>query len=222
MEKSNADKLIDRIEDAKDWLEKAKVEYKNSNPERGGLILNLAQAEVKHAWELSHQQYVSKTVTPFNRKPSCHSNLKYIIPIAASLVLVTGLGVGVRLSGVFSPTLKSKTVPIVSKTNRQTTLRNQKIVTVNKTPSSSMTGSETKHRDDVVAQIQPAPSNTPVAFPTTGIKSNNTQARYADAAPERTGINIINSKPVLKEVSKLSIDEDALTKEASHSLRIGK
>jgi hypothetical protein len=222
MEKSKADKLIDRIEDAKDWLEKAKVEYKNSNPERGGLILNLAQAEVKHAWELSREQYVSNTVTQLNHEPKHHSKLKYIIPVAASLVLVTSLGVGVRLSGIFSPALKSKAVPQVSQTNHKATLRNEKIETVSQTSSSASLTGLTQHGNDVVTQTNPTPSRMPVVQSVTNMNSTNKQLRYADSVLNRTETNITDSKPVLKAVSKLSIDEDALTKEASHSLRIGK
>ncbi len=222
MEKTKADKLIDKIENAKDWLEKAKDEYKNSNPERAGLILNLAQAEVKHAWELSHEQSVSKTVTPFHGKPERRSNLKYIIPIAASLVLVAGLGVGVRLSGLFSPALKSKNVSLAQEINSGATLPNQEIATVSKASSPSLTELKTTDKDDVVTQTDLTASNPPVDQTATGIKANNKQVRYADSIPERAKTSVVDSKPALKAVSRLSIDEDALTKEASHSLRIGK
>ncbi|HBF37499.1 MAG TPA: hypothetical protein DDW50_09285 [Firmicutes bacterium] len=220
MEKPNTDRLIDRIDDAKDWLEKAKTEYRNSNPERGGLILNLAQAEVKHAWELSHQQYVSKSVTPLNREQPHRSNLKYILPIAASLVLVTGLGVGVRMSGVLSPFAKSKPVLTVQTSSGPKALRKTRNVADNK--AQRVPVSETRPSDEVVAQIHPTPSSIPVIQPTAGVKQNNTPVGYTDSASNRTASNMIDEKPALKAVSKLSIDEDALTKEASHSLRIGK
>lgn len=222
MEKTKADKLIDKIENAKDWLEKAKDEYKNSNPERAGLILNLAQAEVKHAWELSHEQSVSKTVTPFQREPARRSTLKYIIPIAASLVLVAGLGVGARLSGLFSPALKSKNVSLAQGINSGATLPNQKIATVGKTSSPSLAELKTTNQDDTVAQTDLAASNPPVTQPATDTKPNNKQVRYADSVVERAKASVVESKPAIKAVSRLSIDEDALTKEASHSLRIGK
>ena len=222
MEKTNADVLIDRIEDAKDWLEKAQVEYKNSNPVRGGLILNLAQAEVKHAWELSHQQYVSKTVTPLNREPSYHSKRKYILPIAASLIVVTGLGVGIRLSGVLAPAQKQKAVPMVQTNHPQEISRKPENMAVSKTTSPSKTVSETEQKYQTVAQTHLTPSSTPVVQPAAAMKQNNLAESYTNAAAIRNGSNIVDEKPVLKPVSKLSIDEDALTKEASHSLRIGK
>ncbi len=222
MEKTKADKLIDKIENAKDWLEKAKDEYKNSNPERAGLILNLAQAEVKHAWELSHEQSVSKTVTPFQRKPARRSNLKYIIPIAASLVLVAGLGVGARLSGLFSPALKSKNVSLAQEIKPGASLPNQGIATVGKISSPSPAELKTTDKDDVVAQTDLATGNPPVAQPVEDTKLHNKQVRYADSMVERVKTSVVDSKPALKAVSRLSIDEDALTKEASHSLRIGK
>ncbi len=221
MEKTKADKLIDKIENAKDWLEKAKDEYKNSNPERAGLILNLAQAEVKHAWELSHEQSVSKTVTPFQRKPARRSNLKYIIPIAASLVLVAGLGVGARLSGLFSPALKSKNLSLAQQMKPGAILPNQEIATVGKTPP-SVAELKTTDQDDAVAQTELAAGNPPVAQPVEDTKLHNKQVRYADSMAERAKTSVVDSKPALKAVSRLSIDEDALTKEASHSLRIGK
>ncbi len=222
MEKTKADKLIDKIENAKDWLEKAKDEYKNSNPERAGLILNLAQAEVKHAWELSHEQSVSKTVTPYNRKPVRPSNRKYIVPIAASLVLVAALGVGVRLSGLFSPALKSKNVSLAQEMKSGATLPNQEIATVNKTSSPALAELKTTDKDDVVTQTDLTASNPSVAQPAVDTKPNNKQVRYADSMPERAKTSVVDSRPAFKAVSRLSIDEDALTKEASHSLRIGK
>jgi hypothetical protein len=222
MEKTKADKLIDKIENAKDWLEKAKDEYKNSNPERAGLILNLAQAEVKHAWELSHEQSVSKFVTAFDKKPARRSNLKYIIPIAASLVLLAGLGVGAHLSGFFSPALKSKNVSLAQGTNSGAILPNQEIATVSKMSSPSLTELKTTDKDDVVAQTDLMAGNPPVAQPAEDTKPHDKQVRYANSVPERAKTSVVDSKPSLKAVSRLSIDEDALTKEASHSLRIGK
>ena len=111
MEKINSEKLIERIEEAKDWLDKAKDEYSKSNPARGGLILNLAQAEVKHAWELSHYQFVSKSV----QKPNRNRKLRYFIPVAASFVLLAGLVVGVRVGGLLLPTSEKSNPTSIAK-----------------------------------------------------------------------------------------------------------
>jgi hypothetical protein len=219
MEKLKAEQLIDRIEDAKSWLEKAKNEYKNSNHERGGLILSLAQAEVKHAWELSHEQYVSKGREQQSRRQYYYPKIRYIIPIAASLVLITGLGVGVRLSGIFHPAVQDKTLPVAQVTSipkTPITLKEGTAVTVKKTLPVAI--SETSKDDQNVAQARP----TLNIQPTNSLKGNNTPISCANSLSTRTGTGIVEEKPVLKAVSKFSIDEDALTKEASHSLRIGK
>jgi hypothetical protein len=213
MEKSNAEILIERIEDAKGWLEKAKAEYSNSNPDRGGLILNLAQAEVKHAWELSHQQYVLKSVpqTSRNRK------FKYIIPIAASLALFTSLAIGVRFAGVFSTADKSKTLSMVKKTSEVS--KDLKPIVSNKAPFAMI--SEKTKSNETVTQNSPTPSSSSNVQPAVVAKPNIDSVRYMNSLTHQTGSNVIQNKPTLKAVSKLAIDEDALTKEASHSLRIG-
>ena len=67
MKENQASQLIAHIEEAEDWLHKARAEFHQSNPIRGELILNLAQAEVKHAWELSRRQFVLRTSGKDNR-----------------------------------------------------------------------------------------------------------------------------------------------------------
>ena len=131
MEKFNSEKLIERIEDAKSWLDKAKDEYSKSNPTRGGLILNLAQAEVKYAWELSHHQFVSKSVQQLSRK----SKSRYFIPVAASFALLTALVIGVRFGGVFLSTAE-KTKPTSIAKLETVQPKNLKAVALIKTQSS--------------------------------------------------------------------------------------
>ncbi|MGE5557119.1 MAG: hypothetical protein ACM3WV_00760 [Bacillota bacterium] len=48
-------KIQNHINCAKDWLDKAAAEFRRDNKLKGELILSLAQAEVKHAWEGSLQ-----------------------------------------------------------------------------------------------------------------------------------------------------------------------
>lgn len=212
MEKFNSGKLIDHIEEAKDWLDKAEIEYSNSNPVRGGLILNLAQAEVKHAWELSHHQFVSNSVS----QPKPNYKFKYVIPIAASLVLLTGLIVGARVAGVFSTTEKLKTPNMASL--KAGTSKDLKSI-ADKTQQTLV--STAPKSNETTALVNPSSNLSNTKLPVGAGKGVNS-LRNINTLPEHNGSVIIQDKPTIKAVSKLSIDEDALTKEASHSLRVGK
>lgn len=90
MDKSN--QLLQYIEDAKTWLDKAEDEFNNANSTRGELILSLAQAEVKHAWELSRGQYVSS-----DEKKIPVRRMTLLIPMAAGLSILL-IGGGLFLS----------------------------------------------------------------------------------------------------------------------------
>jgi hypothetical protein len=214
MENTNSHKMIEHIEEAKDWLEKAKTEYSNSNPARGGLILNLAHAEVKHAWELSNQQYVSRNIPQLRR----NSKLKYVIPAAACLALFGGLLIGARMTGLYPGTVKPKVnQPVVgSATTGSKVLKTDSSA---KTQSNS-TLAEPKSTEVIALGNQPAPLAP--AKTQAVIKPAANLIRDTDSVLGHAGTEVIQKKPVLKAVSKLSIDEDALAKEASHSLRIGK
>jgi hypothetical protein len=212
MEQLNTEKLIERIEEAKGWLNKAQTEYSNSNPVRGGLILNLAQAEVKHAWELSHQQFVSQNVPQQKR----NLKLKYIIPIAASLTLISGLLVGARVAGLFSTTAKSK-IPEVASSKAETLNKSTHNVAVTLQPSPAAVTPEALE----TAALTASPTSIPNTKLPPEIKKGEVSLRKTDVL-SHGGTNIIQDKPAIKAVSTLAIDEEALTKEASHSLRVGK
>jgi hypothetical protein len=214
MEKFSSDKLIERIEDAKNWLDKAKDEYSKSNPARGGLILNLAQAEVKHAWELSHDQFVSKSV----QQPSRNVKLKYFIAVAASFVLFTALVIGVRLGGVLLPTAeKSKATPIAKLETGQSI--NPKVVALNKDQPSLVSVTPTIVGPTTLAS---QPNNLANSKIQEVVKQTANSSRIANSLAGDNGSVVAQNKLTIKAVSQLSIDEEALTKEASHSLRIGK
>jgi hypothetical protein len=215
MENTNAHKMIEHIEEAKDWLDKAKTEYSNLNPARGGLILNLAHAEVKHAWELSNQQCVSKNIPQLRR----NSKLKYMIPVAACLALFGGLLIGARMIGFYPATDKLKAnQPVVG--SATTGSKVLKTVDSAKTQPNS-TLAEPNSTEVIALGNQPAPLAAPAQTPSV-VKPAADSIRNTDSVLGRAGTEVIQKKPALKAVSKFAIDEDALAKEASHSLRIGK
>jgi hypothetical protein len=216
MENFDTEKLIERIEEAKNWLDKAETEYSNSNPIRGGLILNLAQAEVKHAWELSNRQFVSENA-PQVKPDYKFYKFEHVIPVAACLVLLTGLVIGARVAGVFSTTVKSKTPSIAgTKAGVSKTLPS---VAVETPPNPvAAVAPETLEVTAVTSPSDKLPDNK---LPEDAGKKTDS-LRSSHSLAEHSGTNIIQDKPAIKAVSNLSIDEEALTKEASRSLRVGK
>lgn len=85
---SGKTKVIAHIDDAKGWLDEAREEYLQSNRIQGELNLNLAQAEVKYAWELSRNQNVIPNNQPLVLK---RPNYYYRAAVAASIVILLGL-----------------------------------------------------------------------------------------------------------------------------------
>ncbi|MGE5582266.1 MAG: hypothetical protein ACM3X9_06980 [Bacillota bacterium] len=212
MENFDSAKLIERIEEAKSWLDKAKDEYSKANPARGGLILNLAQAEVKNAWELSHRQFVSKN----SRKPVPVNRLKYLLPVAASLILITGLVLGARAGGRFlrfPPAEKSVAQTVESRNELAVKTGKsdfQKQLALNPTAPEQTGASQTG-----LTQVD----NSTATAPVVAAKPVNTES---NSTTGRGGQETVPKKVMVKPVFQLSIDEEALTKEASHSLRNGK
>jgi len=89
MNKNEANRLVNYIENAIDWLLKAKGEYNEENQIRAELNLNLAQAEIKHAWELSRQQSVLVNEKQLNYQPK---KVFKMLPAVACLTLCGALG----------------------------------------------------------------------------------------------------------------------------------
>jgi len=225
---NNNDKLIDYLDGAKDWLEKAKVEYNQANPVGGELILNLAQAEIKYAWELSHGNYVSDSK---KHLPDCNPpdrKFKLILPIAAAFILCIGLGLWIEMGGLPRnqkvPTLGENATQVLKKP-AMLTIRKQNTVTV-ENPLLVTTTSQpaVKPSAQPVAAIELNQSKTeskPVID--TGESERNTNQIGNTTVANQTRIkesSSIQSNP--QPVSRLAIDEEALTNEASHSLRNGK
>jgi hypothetical protein len=86
MDKIDSNKVLSHIDEAKNWLNEAKEEYTQSNRVRGELNLNLAQAEVKYAWELSRRQNVTQIVPTGSSRWSG----KYFLPAAAACLIILG------------------------------------------------------------------------------------------------------------------------------------
>jgi hypothetical protein len=272
--------VITHIEEAKSWLDEAKEEYIQSNSIRGDLNLNLAHAEVKCAWELSHNQNVKYTNHPVQNQPT--GGTHYYLPAAAVSVLILSLlCAGLYLgTGMSKPNLTAKndnikptrlapvqiaaaaipedqtvlddsTKPIVeskSVSNQPQNVSKAKInlpaAERNPKPSSSSRVKavvESKaipaktasrdHNEKAVAEFKAIPSNPEKPIATASRKHNEkavAQVSVAEPAiipgvqsePEKPRDTAqIQTKPVFVP---LVIDEEALTKEASYSLRNGK
>jgi hypothetical protein len=209
MKQLEPQKLIEHIEDAKGWLDKAKDYYRQSNPVHAEMTLNLAQAEVKHAWELSRGRYVSNKQTTFVKRKFNH-----LITVAASILVFFGLVFGFQkghlnkhLAGIFNQ--KEQKVYIGSDQKSKTISVNddQKVLEV-----------------ESVKEIQPELKNSiePVSRVAETDEQNQLEAAVvAENKLERSKPeNIKSQRP--RQVSQFAIDEEALTREASHSLRNGK
>lgn len=220
-------KLVKHIEDAENWLKKAKEEFNQANPVRGELSLNLAQAEVKYVWELSHRQYVSEI-----KKPAVKRRIRFFIPAAASIILIVSTTFFVQ-SGKTS--LSSQSTGQVGKSRAH-----DLIVNVSLMPQKTGNNEEVKKQ---VAQIQPEISrdtenaakrnsesekiiniNQLINEPNSIIDDKEVETsspQVAETIEVHERENIQNQLK-LQPVSQLSIDEETLTKEASRSLRNGK
>lgn len=206
---SESQELIEHIEDAKGWLEKAKDYYKQANPTHAEMILNLAQAEVKHAWELSRSRYVTNKQTSFSKH-----KINNLIAVAASILVFFGLIFGLQkseinkyLASILKPTTKN--VSIGSDPKLATVKLNQ------------------KESEDGPAAIQPEFENSVEPVSNISKPEEQTQLQSAatvavDSESERSEPENVQTQTRVRQVSQFAIDEEALTKEASHSLRNGK
>lgn len=218
LETMNNDKLIDYIDGAKDWLDKAKTEYNQANPVGGELILNLAQAEIKYAWELSHSNYVSDSIKPVRKR---ERKFNLILPVAASFLVLLGFGWWLTAGlNTFKngPTLTGNTTPGF-KEKVSDTGQNQNTVKVEKT---SPVVDNPINQLALGNKLEPEKTE-PLTSVTTGQSDRNKQPVGNTTFSSQTRIKENPAgQPNLQPVSKLVIDEEALTKEASHSLRNGK
>ena len=208
MKENQASQLIAHIEEAEDWLHKARAEFHQSNPIRGELILNLAQAEVKHAWELSRRQFVLRTSGKENR----NSTLIYLFPAAAAIVLVLGLIFGTQLVRIMTNTSAAKEQ--VKKPIRIATKINGSQIPKDLVPKSLAVVTT---EPEIVVKTK---TTDKISNQSTNNAPNTTNAPVIADNPSDT--RIIENKSGqtrLQPVSQIAIDEEALAKEASRSLR---
>ncbi|NLW47525.1 MAG: hypothetical protein GXY86_09355 [Firmicutes bacterium] len=203
-------KLIEHIEDAKGWLDKAKEYYRQANPIHAEMTLNLAQAEVKHVWELSRGRYVSNKQTTFAKRKFNH-----LITVAASILVFFGLVFGIQkshfpkyLAGLLNRNEEKVFIGSAPKTTSIAVNNDQKVPEVDS--SKAIQG----ELDDSVEPVSRVAETNEQNRLGTAIVAVETQ-------PERTKSENIQPQRV-RQVSQFAIDEEALTKEASHSLRNGK
>ncbi len=206
--KLESQKLIEHIEDAKGWLDKAKDYYRQANPTHAEMTLNLAQAEVKHAWELSRERYVSN-------KQTTHSKRKFnnLIAVAASILVFFGLVFGFQksdlnkyLASIFKTVDKSG---FIDSDSKLAAINNQKVMEID---DSKVVKPDLKKSVEPVSRIKTDEQ--------TELQPTATVA--AETKLERAEPENIQTQTRVRQVSHFAIDEEALTKEASHSLRNGK
>jgi hypothetical protein len=210
-------KLIDYIDGAKDWLDKAKTEYSQANPMGGELILNLAQAEIKYAWELSRSNYVSDSMKPVRKRGR---KFNPILPVAASFLVLLGFGWWLT-AGLHT----FKNGPILAR-NPNSGFKEKAVDTApkNTVKVEEISPVADKPTNQLALGNKPEPEKTePVTSVTNDQPDRNKQLRGNTSSSSQTRIKENPAgQPNLQPVSKLVIDEEALTKEASHSLRNGK
>ena len=263
MDKNHPAILIEHIEEAKDWLDKAKSEYTQANPTRGEIILNLAQAEVKHAWELSRNQSVKTTIAAdVPQKLSFDRKKRYWLPMAASIIVLIGMIFSIKMGKVEHGTrnLAIMPKPLLSTTKKManhpaSSLKEEKSLPnqlASQQPSTSKRLAMEISKQVTLAERKPMISkhepqqrlpimadSTPILPQATVEPEGKTKVAQVEASKNEkvvisettpTREHLTNSVPVsnqtnqtrIKPVAQFSIDEEALTREASHSLRNGK
>ncbi len=238
MNDMDSGRLLAHIDEAKNWLDKAKEEYKGSNRLRGDLHLNLAQAEVKYAWELSRRSDVSK-IDAVHRVDHPSWRQRYILPAAA--VLMAGVMIGSvvywqlqRPFGTKNGTIAVKTetkekvdsftaVPAAPETKPQPVVSSQSVPEI-------MIPEPVPEKSEKPA-IKAAKAEKPVAYkadearePSVEMPRNPAEdlvpVTVHAAGGGRAESSSVTGK--IQHVSGFVIDEEALTREATRSLRLGK
>ena len=240
MKTTDSGKLFEHIEEAKGWLDKAK-EQMETNPVHGELILNLAQAEVKCAWELTHQQNVSTNIKKIPNKIQKKRNY-YIPAAAASIIIISGLIFGLQFGKVSKPetpgiakslsgqdnktdnyvqnTVQSPkplvNTPVIAESKEKPNLNRKPLAIVKSEPAEVTSNIEATKAEVVI-------ESTPVVSSNVSVRTTENQKEVAvnsknESETERTEQNPGRVKPV----SQISIDVEALTQEASQTLRKGK
>ena len=210
LDQIDSEKLMGHIEDAKDWLDKAKEYYKQANPTHAEMTLNLAQAEVKYAWELSSQRHVSKKQVTIPKR-----GFNHLIAVAASVLVILGLIFWYH-QGETNKYLASNIKP------------SRESVSVDSGPKQTVTKNDQKEvatPKEVGAETESEKLLEPVSRPIeTGAASGpqGPSLVHGETGRERSGPENVQNTARIRQASQFTIDEDALTREASRSLRNGK
>lgn len=218
--------LLQHIDDAKEWLEQAKAQYKQANPLQGELILNLAQAEVKYAWELSRKRYVAKVKGNKNR-----SRLKFYLPLAASLVMISGVFLwqfghkGPDSDGILAARDSQPEITAETPLPRTASPAVRSVAPETPAPDLPQIGSDQSAVNDGIAKRSTDTTEPDRISRTLTSGAGSKPVRQQGAAAETRNQLPDTADQVqanLQPVTEFFIDEEALTKEASRSLKIGK
>ena len=235
MSDMDSGRLLAHIDEAKNWLDKAKEEYKGSNRIRGDLHLNLAQAEVKCAWELSRRSDVTK-IDALRQTDQPSWRQRYILPAAA--VLLAGMMVGAALYWQWKQSSEMQSDSIAMETEVTETVKSESVVpTVQSQPVASsqvIPEAAVSHPVSVKSETaavktakveKPAESKVDEKREPSIETPRNPSENIVPVATHAIGGGRVESSSVagkIQPVSSFVIDEEALTRKASKSLRLGK
>lgn len=212
--------MVTHLDEAKNWIDKAKEEYVESNAIRGDLNLNLAQAEMKYAWELSRGVNVSKSDVAASDK---FQQIKRLLPVAAAFILVV-MGVVFSLQGRIPANQQlaadiRKDIPLaVVETDDVNPEQASKIKSVKSLPIVAADAStQQRLKDEVISGSIPGQGTVAV---TESVISKK-RAAIEEGKTEKT-IDVLNTPTREQPVSVMIIDEEELVREAYKSLRFGK
>lgn len=212
--------MVTHLDEAKNWIDKAKEEYVESNAIRGDLNLNLAQAEMKYAWELSRGVNVSKSDVAASDK---FQQIKRLLPVAAAFILVV-MGVVFSLQGRIPANQQlaadiRKDIPLaVVETDDVNPEQASKIKSVKSLPIVAADAStQQRLKDEVISGSIPGQGTVAV---TESVISKK-RAAIEEGKTEKI-IDVLNTPTREQPVSVMIIDEEELVREAYKSLRFGK
>ncbi|HEY8463536.1 MAG TPA: hypothetical protein VIM29_05850 [Bacillota bacterium] len=182
----DSQKVLAHIDDAKNWLDEAKTEYLHSNQVRGELNLNLAQAEVKYAWELSRSQNVIK------KEQACsHKWPRPFLPaVAASIVFLLGLGTALY----FGIKGNNNPGPAVLTAKNGTDIINS--AKVKPGPEQPVAVKVTKLPETSVDTVKPNPVPEPATDETVQVKARDVSLVKSPVKIVKTEVSIAEKKPV--------------------------
>jgi hypothetical protein len=225
MNNNHSGPVMQSIEDATNWLSKAKDEFGQDNLIRGELNLNLAQAEVKHAWELSRQQSVPLNSQGSLKKKRNHS---WLLPAAAVFVLmgITGFLLINRTENRREP-VQRNTMIFVTKDSRNKPVVIQPVPFVQ--PVKKDIQPLPKENKEIIVKNNPVKIDKSKVDNKTKLVSTVNLVRKEQAPPKviaelpaeiRETVKQNTSK--IQPVSEMTINEEDLTTMASNSLRNGR